>query len=80
MRSLVDDLGKRFDIVLIDSPPVLPEPYVPSGGWSPDGRDGPQRARQAERLPALVGVAWAAPALTFRCADSLLRHAKSSHQ
>ena len=24
MRSLVDDLGKRFDIVLIDSPPVLP--------------------------------------------------------
>jgi hypothetical protein len=57
MRSLVDDLGKRFDIVLIDSPPVLPEPYVPSGGWSPDGRDGPQRARQAERLPALVGVA-----------------------
>jgi polysaccharide biosynthesis transport protein len=24
MRSLVDDLAKRFDIVLIDSPPVLP--------------------------------------------------------
>jgi len=24
MRSLVDDLGKRFDIVLIDSPPLLP--------------------------------------------------------
>ena len=24
MRSLVEDLGKRFDIVLIDSPPVLP--------------------------------------------------------
>jgi polysaccharide biosynthesis transport protein len=24
MRSLVDDLGGRFDIVLIDSPPVLP--------------------------------------------------------
>jgi hypothetical protein len=37
MRALIDDLGKRFDIVLIDSPPVLPEPYVPSGGWSPDG-------------------------------------------
>ncbi len=24
MRSLVDDLAKRFDIVLVDSPPVLP--------------------------------------------------------
>ena len=52
MRSLVDDLAGRFDIVLIDSPPVLPvaDALILSGyadGGAARGGGGPYQAGRA---------------------------------